>query len=99
MVLNESDADQRAEKILERLGAEFDSEVTFFDGAFGIPTREDHGDVYIYNWNSAAYVRSGNIMDQLLSGPIAVPKSGAPAFVLGTASDTEGELRRRREQA
>lgn len=72
--------------------------MAIFDGEFGVEGIVDHGDVWIVNWNTAEYLQSGDVFDQFLAGPIAVPKNGDEFVVLGTVGTVDEELDRWRVQ-
>jgi hypothetical protein len=97
-VIVEREARHVAEQALRELEARSGRRMAIFDGEFGVPGIVDHGDVWIVNWNTAEYLQSGNVFDQFLAGPIAVPKNGDEFVVLGTAGTTDQELDRWRAQ-
>ncbi|MGI5188948.1 YrhB domain-containing protein [Promicromonospora sp. CA-289599] len=76
------------------LEAKSGKRMAIFDGELGVQGTVDHDDVWIVNWNTADYLQSGNVFDQFLAGPIAVPKNGDEFVVLGTAGTTDQELDR-----
>ncbi|BDI21458.1 YrhB domain-containing protein [Herbiconiux sp. L3-i23] len=94
-------AEARAEAaaILAQLSERQGVALAFYAGQHGVPESEDHIDVWVFNWNSATYQRTGNIRNQILMGPIAVPKDDRPAVILGTAGTTAEELDRWRSGA
>lgn len=98
MTISASDARLAAGKTLEQLTAATGKDLTFFSGQFDVPESEDHGDAWVFNWNSAKYLQSWDPRDQVLAGPIAVPKDGGQPFLLGTSGTTEEELDRWRAQ-
>lgn len=61
----------------------------FFAGEFGVPEHVDLGDAWLFNWNSVSYIESGSPFEQVLMGPIVVPKDGGEVVLLGTAGTTE----------
>lgn len=87
----------KALEMLQQVEAEAGVAVAFFSGEFGVPEHEDRADVWLFNWNSVEYIRSGDFFDQLLAGPIAVPKDGGEAFFLGTALPVDEDLERWRK--
>lgn len=98
MVITKEEARQVAERALRELEVKSGKRMAIFDGEFGVPGIVDHDDVWIVNWNTADYLQSGNVFDQFLAGPIAVPKNGDEFVVLGTAGTTDQELDRWRAQ-
>ncbi|MET8774013.1 YrhB domain-containing protein [Nocardia sp. NPDC004654] len=84
----------KAVDLLSSLEEDAGVPLSFFDGEYGVPESEDHEDVWIFNWNSVQYILSGSIFDQILMGPIAVPKDGSDPFLLGTARSVSEELQR-----
>jgi hypothetical protein len=91
-VISAHDARARAAAMLAELETKVGKPLALWDGQFGRVGVEDHGDVWTVAWNSVAYLESGDIFAQVLSGPIAVPKDGGPPFVLGTWSTSIDEL-------
>lgn len=87
-----STARAMATQLLAEVQRDVEERVAFFDGEFDVPENEDHGDVWIFNWNSEEFLKTGDIFKQILVGPIAVPKDGTPPFFLGTARDVAEEL-------
>ncbi|MFI9507024.1 YrhB domain-containing protein [Nocardia sp. NPDC052566] len=85
-------ARSRAAELLAKVQQDIDDKVIFFDGQFDVPEHEDHGDVWVFNWNSEEFLRTGDFFKQILMGPITVPKDGTPPFFLGTARDLPEEL-------
>ncbi len=83
-MITRDEARARAEQILVELEAKLGRPLAVWDGEFGRIGIEDHGDVWVVAWNSAAYLESGSIFDQVLSGPIVIPKDGSEYFILGT---------------
>lgn len=98
MAVTKYQARRVAEQALRELEAKSGKRMAIFDGEFGVPGIVDHDDVWIVNWNTADYLQSGNVFDQFLAGPIAVPKNGDEFFILGTAGTTDEELDRWRAQ-
>ena len=86
------DARARAAKVLAELETRVGRPLALWDGQFGRAGVEDHGDVFTVAWNSVDHLRSGDVFDQVLSGPIVVPKDGGAPFVLGTWSTSTDEL-------
>lgn len=97
-VVTEREALDIARNALAQLEEKIGSPIALYDGAFGMPSIENRGDVWVANWNSAAYIRSGDFRDQVLSGAIAVPKNGDPFLVLPTWGSTEEVLDSWREE-
>lgn len=95
-MISADDARQRAATLLVELEAKSGRPLALWNGEFGRDGIEDHGDVWTVAWNSVAYLASGSIFDQVLSGPIAVPKNGDEPFVLGTWSTSIDEMLARR---
>ena len=95
-VMSTSEARARAEQILVELAATVGKPLAVWDGEFGRAGIEDHGDVWTVAWNSVEYLESGNIFDQVLSGPIVIPKDGSAFFILGTGSASTAEMLKRR---
>lgn len=93
------EARARAEQILVELAATLGRPLALWDGQFSRVGVEDHGDVWTVAWNSVAYLESGSIFDQVLSGPIVIPKDGSDYFILGTESASTVELLDRRRTA
>ncbi|MFD1715381.1 YrhB domain-containing protein [Amnibacterium flavum] len=93
------EARTHAAALLAQVVARNGVEVAFFAGQFGVPEHEDHGDVWVFNWQSVGYLRTGDARDQLLIGPIVVPKDDRPAVHLGTADTTEDEVERWRKRS
>jgi hypothetical protein len=93
------EARARAEQILVELTAKLGKPVAVWDGQLGRAGIEDHGEVWAVAWNSVAYLESGSIFDQVLSGPIVIPKDGSDYFILGTESASTAELLDRRTVA
>ena len=87
----------RAKEILIQLEAKVGKPLAIWDGQFGRVGIEDHGDVWTVAWNSKAYLESGDIFDQVLSGPIVIPKDGSDYFILGTESASISEMLARRK--
>lgn len=91
-------ARQIAQAALDEYAAEHGVEVAIHDGEFGLAGIADHMDVWVVRWNSVAYLRTGDFLQQIVSGPIAVPKFGGGRYVvLGTSGTVEEELDRWRE--
>jgi hypothetical protein len=88
----------RAADFLVELEAKTGRPLALWDGQFDRVGVEDHGDVWTVAWNSVAYLESGDIFDQLLSGPIAVPKDGSELFLLGTWSSIDEMIAARRTE-
>lgn len=63
--------------------------VRLYSGEFGVPEHVDLGDAWLFNWNSVEHIRSGSPFDQILMGPLLVPKDGGDVVFLGTAGSTE----------
>lgn len=82
----------RAAELLVEIEARTGRPLALWDGQFGRTGLEDHGEVWTVAWNSVEYLQTGSIFDQLLSGPIAVPKDGSEPFLLGTWSDSIDEM-------
>lgn len=82
-----------ARSILNDLTARMGARLAIFDGQFGVEGLLDKGDAWLVNWNAERYLETGDIFDQVLAGPIVVPKDGREAFLLGTAEpvDTQSE--------
>lgn len=95
-MISAAEARQRAEELLAELEVKAGRPLAIWDGQFGRAGIEDHGDVWTVAWNSVAYLDSGSVFDQVLSGPIAVPKDGGEPFVLGTWSSSIDEMLERR---
>lgn len=91
-MITADDARARAAELLVELEAKAGRPLALWDGQFGRAGIEDHGDVWTVAWNSVAYLESGSIFDQVLSGPIAVPKDGGELFLLGTWSRSIDEM-------
>jgi hypothetical protein len=85
-VITGDEARAIAERALREMEDRTGDKLAIWDGQFGVAPIEDHGDVWTVNWNSEAYLASGEFFDQILSGPIVVPKDGRPYFYLGTYS-------------
>ena len=85
-------ARELAAAFLPDLEAKAGRPLALWDGQFGRVGIEDHGDVWTVAWNSVAYLASGDIFDQVLSGPICVPKDGGDLFLLGTWSRSIDEM-------
>lgn len=86
------EARERAEQLLVEIEARVGLPLALWDGQFGRECVEDHGEVWTVAWNSVAYLESGSIFDQILSGPIVVPKDGSELFLLGTWSASIDEM-------
>ena len=82
-MITAEEARGRAEQILVDLAVKVARPLAVWDGQFGRVAVEDHGDVWTVAWNSVAYLQSGDIFDQVLSGPICIPKDGSDYFILG----------------
>jgi hypothetical protein len=91
-VITADEARVLAQDFLVELEAKVGRPLALWDGQFGRVGIEDHGDVWTVAWNSVAYLESGSIFDQALSGPIAVPKDGSELFLLGTWSRSIDEM-------
>jgi hypothetical protein len=85
-VITAEEAHARAADFLLDLQQKTDHPLALWDGQFGRAGIEDHGDVWTVAWNSVTYLESGDSLDQVLSGPIVVPKDGSEVFLLGTWS-------------
>ncbi|KQW08041.1 hypothetical protein ASC66_03595 [Leifsonia sp. Root4] len=83
------DARARAVDELSKMEATAGRPLRFFAGEFGVPECVDLGDAWLFNWNSVAYIEGGSPFDQVLMGPIVVPKDGGEVVLLGTAGTTE----------
>lgn len=94
-MISKGQARQIAQAALDEYAAEHGVEVAIYDGEFGLAGITDHMDVWVVRWNSVAYLRSGDFLQQIVAGPIAVPKlAGGKCVVLGTSGTVEEELDR-----
>lgn len=91
-MITADEARARAADFLVELEEKAGRPLALWDGQFDRVGLEDHGDVWTVAWNSVAYLESGSVFDQLLSGPIAVPKDGSEVFLLGTWSTSIDEM-------
>ncbi|MBL0888882.1 YrhB domain-containing protein [Myceligenerans indicum] len=92
-MISKGQARQIAQAALDGYAAEHGVEVAIYDGEFGTAGIVDHMDVWVVRWNSAAYLRTGDFLQQIVAGPIAVPKLQDGTYVvLGTAGTVEEEL-------
>jgi hypothetical protein len=91
-VITADEAKVLAQELLVELEAKVGRPLALWEGQFGRVGVEDHGDVWTVAWNSVAYLESGSIFDQALSGPIVVPKDGSEPFLLGTWSRSIDEM-------
>ncbi|GAA2079125.1 hypothetical protein GCM10009840_12900 [Pseudolysinimonas kribbensis] len=78
-----------AERMLKKLEVEIARPAAFWTGDDGRIRVTDLGDVVLYAWNSVEYLETKDVFLQQLYGPIAVPRDGSGAFVLGTALKPE----------
>jgi hypothetical protein len=94
-MINRDDATQHAERLLTEITETVGDPLAWFDGAFGVETIEEHPHHWVFRWNSVAYLRTGDVMDQILAGPIVIPKDGSTPWMMGTADDQATQLSRR----
>ncbi|MFJ4656124.1 hypothetical protein ACIP5Y_33050 [Nocardia sp. NPDC088792] len=88
----------KARELLARIEDE-PGTLRFFNGELGVPEYDDYGDFLVFNWNSVEYMKSGDKLDALIVGPIAVPKGGAEdAFFVGTSLDVPEALEKWRRE-
>jgi hypothetical protein len=94
-MISKGQARQIAQAALDGYASEHGVEVAIYDGEFGLAGITDYMDVWVVRWNSVAYLRSGDFLQQIVAGPIAVPKlAGGKYVVLGTSGTVEEELDR-----
>ncbi len=94
-VLDIEDARRVADQVLAALSAETGAELAYYDGAFDVPTIREADHAFVFRFNSVQYIGSGDILDQVLLGPIVVPKDGSRPWVMGTALSEDEQLLRR----
>jgi hypothetical protein len=99
VAIDAAEAVRRARRLLESLSHDLDEELAWYDGVFGVETVRETDQEWIYRWNSTAYMRSGDIMDQILIGSIVVPKDGSSPWTMGTAGTEDEELDRHRRRS
>jgi hypothetical protein len=91
-MITEEEARLVAGGVLREFEEKLERPLAIFDGEFGVSGIVDHGDAWVVNWNSVKYLRSGDFLDQVLVGPIAVPKGGEDFWVMGAARSVEEQL-------
>ncbi len=84
-----------ADVVLARLAAETGAGLAYFDGVFGVPTAREASGAFVFRFNTVRYMTSGDVFDQVLLGPIVVPKDGSGPWVMGSALSEDEQLRRR----
>jgi Immunity protein 35 len=92
---DETSARERAREVLDKLTSETGTSLAWFDGAFGVQTVRQTRKAWVYRFNSVEYLRTGDVFDQFLCGPVVVPKDGAQPWVMGTALTEDEQLRQR----
>lgn len=77
---------------LAELQAEAGKPLEFYDGRLGVDSVAEHQWCWVFHYNSLDYLETGSILDQLLAGPIVVPKDGSEPFTLGTYAPEDQQL-------
>jgi len=85
--------------VLAELERDLGRPLALWEGDPDVEPVADHGDVWVVMWNSVDYLRSKDFSEQVLMGPVVVPKDGRPWFVPPTAYPTEEALDRWRRGA
>lgn len=96
-MIGEDEARTTARAILADLATQLGAPLAIFDGQFGVEGIRDEEDAWLINWNAERYLETGDIFDQVLAGPIVVPKDGREPFILGTADPVDAQLERWRK--
>src|SRR5690606_9855674 len=75
--------------VLAELERDLGRPLALWEGDPDVEPVADHGDDWVVMWNSVDYLRSKDFSEQVLMGPVVVPKDGRPWFVPPTAYPTE----------
>lgn len=92
MIGTEQEARERALVALAEIESQLGKPLAIWDAPGGPSAIEDHGDVWVVHWSTAAHIRTGSFDDQVFLGPLAIPKDGTEYIVLGTSGTPDEEL-------
>lgn len=92
--IDSTEADRQAELALAGLAEHLDTALAWYDGAFGLETRRETDNEWIYHWQSVEYLATGDIFVQQLVGPIVIPKDGSGRWIMETWGTEDEQLDR-----
>jgi hypothetical protein len=90
--MNLEEARSRAEATLATLQEEAGRTLEFYEGRLGVETVRETAWCWLFRYNTPDYMESGSHLDQIMAGPIVVPKNGGEPWTMGTYASEDEQL-------